>query len=294
MLIPAAKSMRLKPSQVNIIWEIAHELDRRRVSENVTDAVWLKIASKRMRNPKGRDDNHHLKKCLNELVGLQLEGEHKGEAWGAALIAEFHIKEGGSLVELLIPPAGVKAVLAPHTFAKIESEAKFRLDGAPKLLYAALADKKHLGRPYWTFALDDLRDTLYLRDRYPRWVDFNRYVLQPAIQKIHEFGTVKIKPTPQKEGRSIVAVRFDWEWKSLDEAMETAEKNEKHSSSRGKTSDGSASPLTDVATDDDQEAAEGHRAQVEADRAAFREWLKENPNGNFMQYIEAKEAAANG
>ena len=271
MLIPAAKSVRLKPAQVAIIWEVAHELDRRRISPSIDEAVWLKIPSNRLRNPEGRSDNHYLKKCLDGLLGVRLEGELKGDPWGANLIAEYNIKERGAIVHLLIPPAGVRAVLAPKTFAKIESEAKYRLKGAAKLLYAALADKKHMGRPSWVFDLDELRHVCNMAERYGRWVDFNRYVLKPALEEIEDFGTVKLKVTPQKEGRSIVAVRFDWEWKTLDEATETDVANDSHSAGRGKTQvDDDAPPLTDAAT---------VRAK------AHEEFKKQHPDGSYSEFL---------
>lgn len=245
MLIPSAQSMRLKPSQVVIIWEIANEIDRRRIPANAELGVWLEIPTKRLRNPEGRDDNVHLRKMLKELQGLTLEGEYKGDPWGAVLLAQYQITEGGSLARLFIPPAGVEAVRAPKTFAKIEAEVKYRMKGAAKLLYAALADKKRMGNPYYIFDLDELHHICNAVDRYPRWADFNRYVLKPAVQEINDYGTVTVKTTPQRLARSVVNVRFDWEWKSLDEARETSEANDSHSSARRKSSDGSAPPLTD-------------------------------------------------
>lgn len=271
MLIPAAKSMRLKPAQVAIIWEVAHELDRRRIPSNITDAVWLKIPSNRLRNPEGRTDNHYLKKCLDGLLGVKLEGELKGDPWGANLIAEYQIKERGAIVHLLIPPAGVRAVLAPKTFAKIESEAKYRLKGAAKLLYAALADKKHMGRPYWVFDLDELRHICNMAERYPDWNDFNRYVLKPALKEIEDFGTVNLTVTPQKEGRSIATVRFDWQWKTLDEATETDTANDGHSASRRKEqATDEAPPLTDA---------------MAARNKAYAEYKERNPGETYSQFL---------
>lgn len=273
MLIPTAQSMRLKPSQVVIIWEIANEVDRRRIPANHENGVWLEIPSQRLRNPDGRNDNVHLRKMLKELMGLVLEGEYKGDAWGAVLIAEYQIVEGGSLVRLFIPPAGINAVRAPKTFAKIEAEVKYRMKGAAKLLYANLSDKKRQDVvKYHIYDLEELHHICNAVDRYPRWADFNRYVLKPAVDEINDYGTVRLKMTPQKLARSVVGVRFDWDWKSLDEARETSEGNDGHSSGRGKTSDGTASPLTDR-------------------NIAYQEWSKDHPNapyGGFVAWFEGK------
>lgn len=262
MLIPSAQSMRLKPSQVVIIWEIANEIDRRRIPANHDNGVWLEIPTKRLRNPDGRSDNVHLRKMLKGLMNMTLEGEYKGDPWEAVLVAQYQITQGGSLARLFIPPAGINAVRAPKTFAKIEAEVKYRMKGAAKLLYAALADKKRMGNPFYVFDLDELHHICNAVDRYPRWADFNRYVLTPAVEEINDYGTVKVKATPQKLARSIVGVRFDWEWKSLDDARETSEGNDGHSSARGQTSDGSAPPLTDPIDDFQKEGTAEERTEI--------------------------------
>ena len=45
-----------------------------------------------------------------------------------------------------MPPAAIQAIRAPKTFAKIEITAAYRLKGHARRLYAALADKKHMGQ----------------------------------------------------------------------------------------------------------------------------------------------------
>ena len=68
--------------------------------------------------------------------------------------------------------------------------------------------------------------------------------------------------TPEKVGRSIAAVRFDWQWKSIDEARETDEENERPDIARRRSEmQRNAPPLTDVV--EPRKAAE--------ERAAFAE-----------------------
>ena len=61
-----------------------------------------------------------------------------------------------------------------------------------------------------------------------------QWVLDPAISQINDFGTVTVTMTPEKVGRSITAVRFDWKWKTVDEARETEEENERPDVARRK------------------------------------------------------------
>lgn len=280
MLIPSASNVEITPAMLNILWGIAHELDRRRVPANFTDAKWLEIPAKQLRNPNGKTDNHWLKACLDRLMGVKLGGEYRSDEWGAVILAQWEIVEGGTVARLLIPPAAIQAIRAPKTFAKIEITAAYKLKGHARRLYAALADKKHMGQKHWEYSLDELQGSLFnLKGKYSKWYDFSRYVLTPALEEINDFGTVRVTATPQKIGRSIRSVRFDWDWKSLDSARVTDEENERHGSARHKTSDGTAPPLTD--------AEAKRQAQIVADREAWKTWEAEN-GGTYSQYLDWK------
>ncbi|WP_167345158.1 replication initiation protein [Pannonibacter indicus] len=169
-------------------------------------------------------------------MGVKLSGEYRGDPWGAVVLAEWHITEGGSLARLLIPPAGVHALRSPANFTKIEAHAAHRLTGHGRQLYAILSDKKRLGRPYWTFTLDELRALMGVEGSraYDRWNNFRARVIDPALEAINDYGTVSVTMTPEKRGRSVHAVRFDWRWKDPHDAAETLTENDKHSVQRRK------------------------------------------------------------
>ena len=73
MLIPSASNVEITPAMLTVLWGMAHELDRRRVPANTSDALWLEIPSRQLRNPNGKTDNHWLKTCLDRLMGVKLE-----------------------------------------------------------------------------------------------------------------------------------------------------------------------------------------------------------------------------
>lgn len=235
LLVPVGEKP-LSPAMVTALWVIGDELDHKRISVTVQDAVWLEVPSARLRGIDGRDDNVWLRECLKRLTGLKIEGAYRGDAWGSVVIAEWHIEQGGTVTRLLVPPAAIRAIRAPDTFAKIEAFAAYKLQGAARRLYAALADKKRLNQKYWVFGLDELRDMLGVGDRkaYRRWNNFRFRVLDPALEAVNDFGTVTVTMSPEKVGRSVTSVRFDWDWKSIDEARVTEEENEKPSVARRK------------------------------------------------------------
>lgn len=226
----------LTPAMVATVWEIAGALDEGRTPAEVPNSVWLEIPTSRLRGEGSRADNVWLRECLERLTGIKLSGEYRGDPWGAVVLAEWHIEQGGSLARLLIPPAGVHALRSPANFTKIEAHAAHRLSGHARRLYAILADKKRLGRPSWRFAVDELRALMGVETQksYDVWGAFRRSVLDPAVAAINDYGTVSVKMTPEKLGRSVHAVRFDWIWKDPHAATETAKENERHSGTRRK------------------------------------------------------------
>ncbi len=272
LLIPSAQHIEITPAMLAVLWGVADELDDLRIDPSTrNDAVWLEVPTKRLRDPEGRNDNFWLKECLKRLTGIQLEGDYRGDEWGAVVIAEWHLLQGGSVVRLLIPPAAIRAICSPKTFAKIELTAAYRLSGHARRLYAALADKKRMGNPHWTYSLEELRIIFGTEGRYQKWYDFRRYVLLPALEEINDYGTVQVTFSPQKKGRSIIGARFDWRWKNQDEVRVTDEENQRHPSARRKPpSDGSAPPLTD-----------GKRKQI-----AYQDWSKDNPGNTYGQFLD--------
>jgi hypothetical protein len=234
----------LTPAMVSALWEIAAVLDEDRIAATVPNSVWLMIPTARLRGPDARQDNVWLRECLERMTGLKLSGQHRGDEWGAVLVAEWHIIEGGSLARILIPPAGVHALRSPGNFVKIETTAAHRLPPHARRLYALLADRKRQREPYAQWSLENLRGLLGVGDKraYDRWNNLRQRVLDPALEAINDFGTVRVKMTPVKSGRSVAAVRFDWKWKDPHEATETAVENERHSTARRKDQDAADAP----------------------------------------------------
>lgn len=256
----------LTPAMVTALWVIADHIDRKKIQTTADDAVWLEIPSTELRGSEGRTDNYWLRECLNRLKGMSLEGEYRGDPWSAVIVAEWRITQGGAIVRLLLPPSALIALKVRETFSKIEAFAAYKLDAHARRLYAALADKKRLSQSHWDFSLAELRTIFGVEDKksYARWNNFRQWVLAPAVEQVNDFGTVNVKMVPQRVGRSIDHVRFIWHWKTIDEARETDEENEKADIARRQPdTPREAPPLT--------EAAEPPRRKdgTEEERGAF-------------------------
>lgn len=249
-IIAPTSEASLSPGMVSVLWEIANALDTARIPAKVDNAIWLDIPTQQLRGPDGRSDNINLRQWLERLTGIKLQGDYRGDPWGAVMVAEWHIVKNGSSARILIPPAAVKALRTADTFAKIETTAAHQLPGHARRLYALLADKKRLGKPEWTFELTDLRALMGVADKktYTRWDSFRARVINPAVEAINDYGTVTVTMQTIKRGRAIHAIRFLWTWKSLDDAHVTTEENERHSIARRKEApaDPDAPPLVET------------------------------------------------
>ena len=286
----------LTPAMVSAVWEIAAAMDEQRIPASVANSVWLEIPTLRLRGEGSRSDNVWLRQCLDRLTGVKLSGEYRGDPWGAVVLAEWRITQGGSLARLLIPPAGVHALRSPANFTKIEASAAHRLTGHGRQLHAILADKKRLGRPFWVFDLKELRTLMGVEDRkaYDVWAQFRKRVLDPAVNAINDYGTVTVKMTPEKRGRAIYAVRFDWRWKDPHDVSETANENERHSAARRKMQQTEDAPPMIEPENSTQTALKWWESLTDAERAHWTETVgqtieQEGPGGNVYT-INRKKA----
>lgn len=253
LLNPYQNDKPLTPAMVLALWVIADAVDKLKLSDGYDSPVELTIPTAKLRNSETRSNNVWLRTCLDRLTGLKIGGNYRGNDWGAVILAEWRIEKAGAQARLFLPPSSVHALRSGDTFAKIEMQAAYRLQGHARILYGALADKKRLGQRHWIYDLDELRSILNVSDKkaYQRFNNLRFRVLDPAVDQINDFGTVSVKMTPMKVGRSIEAVRFDWEWKTLCEARETDEENNRLLIARRKGEETrDAPPLMEKAAND--------------------------------------------
>lgn len=275
LLNPFQNDKPLTPAMVLSLWVIADAVDKLKLSSGHDHTVELTIPTSRLRGTEGRSDNAWLKVCLDRMTGLKIGGTYRGQEWGAVMLAEWRLEEGGTMARLFLPPSAIHALRAGDTFAKIETHAAYRLQGHARTLYGALSDKKRMGNKYWVFELDELRYLLNVGDKksYKRFNNFRQWVLDPAIEQINDFGTVAVSMAPQKVGRSIVAVRFDWQWKSISDARETDEENERVAMARRKADIvRDMPPLSDDLVDSDRP-----KLSAEERAAIAKDALKNTP-----------------
>jgi len=295
-LLTSIDSVELTPAQRAAVWEIAAVLDEQRVPADQDDAVWIAVPAQRLRGSDGRNDNAWLKQLLDRLIGVKFAGTHKDGRWGGVLIAEYRLEERGSMLKLLLPPTGIRALRAPDTFAKIDAEAAHRLPPHARTLYGVLADKQRQRVQQWTPELDELKALVGCADKYKgRFDAFKRRVLNPAVQAIREFGVIQLDWEPVRYGRSVHWVRFRWDFKDPHTATNTAVENQRHSGARGKDA---PEPPTDAAPlAPGNKPGDGGDEQIDLDEQArakgWWESLTANQRAPWRRFLEGQGVGAN-
>lgn len=59
-----------------------------------------------------------------------------------------------------------------------------------------------------TYTIAELKELLMLEGKYPRYVDFKRRVIKPAIDELNETGMFDIKIKENRKGRSVESISF--------------------------------------------------------------------------------------
>ena len=224
-LITAQTSAPLPSGALAVLWRLTHALNapqgRLALEETLGVGTWLTMAAKSLKPP-GQRHNRWLFRCLRALMRCELSGDRDGEPWRAVLVSECRAVRGGTEIQILLTPSGVEMLRYQGTYAKIEKSIIDTMGRSRHAhqLYALLADRRRMRQRHWTFSLAELRTAMNLshQAQYKDWSRLKDKVLIPAVEKINAFGHVSVRMTPEKSGRYVTAVRFDWEWEGLTES----------------------------------------------------------------------------
>ena len=64
-----------------------------------------------------------------------------------------------------------------------------------------------------TIRLDDLRSMLKIESKYPKFKDFNRWIIQPSIKDINKNTPYLVSFSFSKTGRTVTELHFDFQEK---------------------------------------------------------------------------------
>lgn len=155
----------------------------------------------------------HVIECIEALVKMNVTynvlNKDKNKVWGTfSLISDAEIEN--DVVMFKLPYAVVETFENPKPYATIDMaiikglKSKYAIN-----LYEFLEDYK--GMKKITVQLPKLREFMGISDeQYPRYADFNKRVLNVAIEEVKEKTPYNVKATPIIKKRKVIALEFSF------------------------------------------------------------------------------------
>lgn len=163
----------------------------------------------------------HLRDVMRELTQTPVEwnvlGKDRRNVWTvSSMLAGARIRAG--VLEYSFGPFLREVLHNPNVFARFDLQlvCSFSTRAAMTLFELAVdytwrvAEAPRRGRiDIPLLDVEKLRGLLgYSDGQYPRWSDFRRYVLEPAIKEVREVGGIELTYETQREGRAVSHVKI--------------------------------------------------------------------------------------
>ena len=156
-----------------------------------------------------------IEKAANDLFEQKITIKHKSERRKKVMrwVCEVDYDGGKGQVTL-----GFSPKIIPYLSQLKDNFTKYRLEHISQLksvhtirIYELCVQYMKIGHRVIT--LSDLKELIGISGLYPDFKDFNKRVLKSSIEQINKHTDIKIKMTPQREMRKIVALKFEMEYK---------------------------------------------------------------------------------
>ncbi len=138
---------------------------------------------------------------------IELETHRTEEEWYIFTGFRYYKNEGR--FEFKISPEAQPLLLelgGNFTRYRLQDVYQFKAASTWKL-YELL--KRWLAKKEWDIELDELRMLMGVAGKYPRWSDFAKRIIRPAIKEINELSDLKVNYEKIKRGRRVVGVYFE-------------------------------------------------------------------------------------
>ncbi len=123
----------------------------------------------------------------------------------------------------------IKILEASHTWARLKSEIMYLLRSKYSIrLYEMVERRINMDRQSETFTVDEFRALLGVPDdKLPRFADFNKHALKPAVEEINQLTDYVVTVAAIKAGRSVDKLILTWLKKAPDAIQEAARERER-------------------------------------------------------------------
>jgi len=216
-----------------------HEILFKAAGAAVADDRWHKIDLSTIRSVEGvkHYDRRGLVALFKELRGVVMEYDTEAETIIAGLIdiakVEFEDGDGPTVIRWKFGEGFREIVANSDYWALIDRSASLAMTSRYALrLHQMISLRGNLDyKTSEIFRLEDLRARLGVpAGKLVSWGSLSQKALQPAVEEVNQLSRFDVTMTPQKRGRSVVAVEFAWSQKV--NLAETKSELERHSLGR--------------------------------------------------------------
>ena len=156
-----------------------------------------------------------LKKARDGLLKqtIRLPQLSNGEVWDILWIDGAGVHDGKGYIKLSFHHK-IKDYLSGfdggnYTSAKIMQFRKLKVVHSFRILGMVVRfDRFEDGCGYYTTGVDNLKEMLGLKNKYPTWNDFNRYVIKKVVKDINATTNYTVKVETEKRARKVVKINM--------------------------------------------------------------------------------------
>ena len=220
---------------------------------------------------KGNSYYERVREAAQQLLDQKIyvrESSTRFAGYNLLSYVGFDEKNGGYIDAKFTPEMRPYLLQLKRRFTKYELRDVFRFQSPYSVrVYELAVQFADIG--HRTVLVEDLRGMLMLEDKYPRFSDFKRRVLDQAIQEIVRCTDLMVSYEVERKGRSAHSVRFSIRQKGPSDPQKVLPKRKRKKKGGGEDAQG----LLDFGPP--HSAATAHRPiGRSADEQAFRAWVE--------------------
>jgi plasmid replication initiation protein len=181
------------------------------------------------------ESNDRLHAAFDSLMGAWAKVHYKDKA-GKQVIGRVHLiganteeEEEDGYFYYRFPPELLSIISNSRTWAKLKSQIMYALRSKYSIrLYEMVEKRIGLNKQSEYFTIDEFRGLLGVqKDKLPRFADFNKHCLKPALQEVNQLTDFEIQIGAVKRGRAVEKLMLTWYPKSGDSLREAHRERER-------------------------------------------------------------------
>ncbi|MEO1207649.1 MAG: replication initiation protein [Pseudomonadota bacterium] len=165
------------------------------------------------------ESNDRLNQSYDNIMDAKAKIRYRDKVTGRSKTLRVHLiganitdDEADGYFTYTFPPELLTILENSEVWAKLASHIMYSLRSKYSIrLYELIERRAGLRKQHEQFSVAQLRDMLGVpKDKLPRFADFNRHCLKPALAEINQLTNYAVQMAPVKDGRAVVSILVTW------------------------------------------------------------------------------------